>query len=392
MKLLRRASTIGAVLSLSLALGVTATQASGLPAARWRMTYLSPVSNTNLSSVLATGPGSAWAIGNTNSGRTFVMRWNGAHWRWIHIPGSAHFQANVLAASGPDDVWAFGISTARGEDLAFRFDGTAWHRIPMVDAGSPGAPVVLSPSSAYFIGAGFCIRNGARARTCSTDLWHWNGHSWAFQVISKLVVGLAAISASQVDLAALTFVRFPAGGSDPTGRLAVFSSDGPRWRRDSFTSPRVFGDFVTLAATSVKDVWLVARPESQNTRPPIAFHFNGRSWAEVRVPSTAPAQLYPALPDGHGGVWFGPWVHWTGRKWVNAFPSGGFAGVDCLGVNAMSRIPGSSEILSAGWAHRIGAHDSFNAMTAIYQAAAHPKSGTRAPDSRDAVCVTTAHR
>jgi hypothetical protein len=375
---------------LSLALGVTTTQASGIPAARWRMTYLSRVSNTNLSSVLATGPASAWAIGNTKSGRTFVMRWNGTHWRWIQIPGSANFQANTLAATGPDDVWAFGINTARGEDLAFRFDGTAWHRISMPDAGSPGSPVVLSPASAYFIGAGFCVHDGARARTCSTDLWHWNGRSWAFQVIDKLVVGLAAISASQVDLAALTFVRFPPGNGTATGRLAVFSSDGQQWRRVPFTSPRVVGDFVTIAATSAKAVWIVARPASQKTQQPAAFHFNGRSWTEVRVPATEPAQLYPALIDGHGGVWFGPWVHWTGRKWVNASPAGGFPGVDCLGVNAMSRIPGSSEILSAGWAHRIGSHDSFNAMTAIYQAGAHSKSGTRAPDSRDSVCVTAA--
>ena len=30
--------------------------------------------------------------------------------------------------------------------------------------------------------------------------------------------------------------------------------------------------------------------------------------------------MFALTYDGHDGVWAGPYAHWTGTKWINAYP------------------------------------------------------------------------
>jgi len=57
------------------------------------------------------------------------------------------------------------------------------------------------------------------------------------------------------------------------------------------------------------------------------------------------------VTDGRGGVWFGPWLHWTGHAWINTsvYPYGPtwlakYGGL----VQAMARIPGTGTVLAGG--------------------------------------------
>jgi hypothetical protein len=311
------------------------------------------------------------------------LRWNGVRWRSVHVPGSS-FQANFLAASGPDDVWLLGTAAATAVTEAFRFNGTAWHAVPMPAVGTPGLPVVLSATDVWFLQNWYCTSVKGHLQSCSTDVWHWDGHSWKSQVLNRAVVAMGGVQ-GHVWLAELTSPQFPGSGS-PTGRLALFRLDGGGWRRIWFSSPRVDGFFVTVAASSAKDLWVVARPVRQTAQQSGVFHYNGRHWMQLRVPLSQPTQLVPAMPDGLGGVWLGPWAHWTGRRWVDTIPLGGFRGVDCFSINGLATVPGSSYVWGAGWAHRIGARDQLNAMLARYGL---PQSGpaSSAVAARRPVCV-----
>lgn len=386
MKLVRTACVTGAALGLMLTLAPASTQAAGLPAPRWRIDYMSRVSSTNLNGVVAAGRGSAWAIGLTSADRTILLRWNGVRWRWVKSPGPASFQANDLAASGRNDVWLVGLNTRTGTAEGFRFDGAAWHSVPMPQIGTPGPPIILSPSNVWFTQGWMCTVTAGHTQGCTSTLWHWDGHSWTSHVVNKAVVGLGGIP-GHLWLASLAFVRFPAGSGDPTGRLAVFRLNGQAWQRMAFSAPRVNGFFATVAASSGRDLWVVARPVRQSARQSGVFHFNGRAWTELRVPSAEPTQLVPVLPDGRGGIWLGPWAHWTGRRWQNTIPISGFAGVDCFSMNGLSTIPGSSDVWGAGWAHRIGTSDNFNAMIGIYGRPHRRPASSASTARRIPVCV-----
>jgi hypothetical protein len=391
MKLFRTAGVIGAVFGLMLTLGPASTQAAGLPAPQWRIFYLSKVSNTALSRVVAVGRRSAWAIGSISGDMTSLVRWNGVRWRQVNSPGPASFQADGLTAAGPDAVWLVGVNTRVGIE-AFRFDGTAWHRVPWPKFAGLELPiVVLGPSNVWFSDVYSCMPTAGPAQSCTTNIWHWDGHSWTSQVFNKAVVAMGGIP-GHLWLAALTSVRLSPDKISRTGRLAVFRLNGHAWQRMPFSAPRVNADFVTVAASWARDLWVVARPVHQSARRSGVFRFNGRAWTEIRVPSAEPTEVDPVLPDGRGGIWLGPWAHWTGRRWVNTIPTSPLPRVDCFSFSGLSRMPGSSDVWGVGWAHRIGAGDNkLNAMIGIYGRSRHrPASSVSSIARRLPVCVADA--
>lgn len=393
MRLVQRAGVVGATLGLALALCPASAQAARLPAPRWRIVYMSQVRNSGLRDVVATGRRSGWAHGTTTSDKTILLRWNGSRWRWVKPPGTASFEADSLNASGPDNVWLTGINTRIGGAVGFRFDGIAWHRVPMPPVDSSAPPVVLSPSNVWLYTSLGCTFNGATPN-CATAIWHWDGQRWTSQVMNKIVGAMGGIR-GHVWLGVLRFVRFSDG--DPTGRLALYRLNGQAWQPMSFSTPRVAPIFNTITASSAKNLWVVAGGlvHRITARHSGVFHFNGRAWTELRGPIAESAQLFPVSLDGHGGIWLGPWAHWTGRRWVNAFPRTGFAGVDCFGINGLATIPGSTEVLAAGAGHRIGsARDQFNAMVLAYRSQRKsPGSTSPAPIAHpnEVTCIFAPH-
>src|SRR5262249_20857964 len=98
-----------------------------------------------------------WTFPQLTRGRTttqFALHWNGTSWKTFTLHGAANIgDTAVFSAS---DAWAFGAAPAKrtglgdGPPFAARFNGTAWHRVPM--PGTPGDVSALSASDIWAFG------------------------------------------------------------------------------------------------------------------------------------------------------------------------------------------------------------------------------------------------
>ncbi len=73
----------------------------------------------------------------------------------------------------------------------------------------------------------------------------------------------------------------------------------------------------------------------------------GKSWRLLRIPKGTFTEG-PVVADGHGGVWFGPWTHWTGRAWTTYLFASVGHGYSSPYLPYMARIPGTTTILAGG--------------------------------------------
>jgi hypothetical protein len=59
-------------------------------------------------------------------------------------------------------------------------------------------------------------------------------------------------------------------------------------------------------------------------------------------------------------VWVGPYLHWTGSRWIDAFPAvNPFPSLSGFSLQAIAPVPGSSGLWAAG-------ADSKGRMIAVY--------------------------
>ena len=72
----------------------------------------------------ATSARSAWAVGSTASGQTLIVRWNGTAWKRIPSPSPAGSTLYGVAATSASNAWAVG--SAGGKTLIERWNGTTW--------------------------------------------------------------------------------------------------------------------------------------------------------------------------------------------------------------------------------------------------------------------------
>jgi hypothetical protein len=70
--------------------------------------------------------------------------------------------------------------------------------------------------------------------------------------------------------------------------------------------------------------------------------------------------------DGHDGVRAGPYAHWTGTKWINAFQIASMPGSDTFSLRGMAVIPGSSSIWGVGWVGRSASNHTQDSLIAVY--------------------------
>jgi hypothetical protein len=140
--------------------------------------------NNDLNGVAATGPDDAWAVGdiNSNTGKTFILHWNGTKWSRVSSPS---FQTNdvltAVGASSRSNVWAVGrkITGADSKTLTLHWDGKSWRRVPspnetgVIPQNTLSAVAVVSPTSAWAVGA---YEGGHTAL-----ILRWNGAKWIHQ-------------------------------------------------------------------------------------------------------------------------------------------------------------------------------------------------------------------
>jgi len=117
-----------------------------------------------------------------------------------------------------------------------------------------------------------------------------------------------------------------------------------------------------IAVDSASDVWIGGFTATGSRG--YAMHWNGRKWQAL----TAPAGLSTgteAVPDGHGGVWLGPWAHWTGRAWADTLQAGLPAPLSGMRIYQLVKVPGTSGSYWGAGAVVIGQYSTTNRVAML---------------------------
>jgi len=151
-------------------------------------------------------------------------------------------------------VWAF---AAGYRACAARFDGRAWHTIPM--PGEPYAVSALSPGDIWATGPTAATAPKAPGPGLTRPVYvamHWNGRRWHI----------------------LPFPRLPLAGDQ------VLSGG-------------------TISASGPSDVWIEydIGVIGTNTSTGLLLHWNGQAWHQFRTPRSL--GVWSIASDGRGGLW-----------------------------------------------------------------------------------------
>jgi hypothetical protein len=239
-------------------------------------------SHNVLTSVTATSPRSAWAVGWRDNTRevpkTLTLHWNGTTWTTVESPNFGDFgdrEANFLFAVdavSDDDVWAVGQGGLG--TLILHFDGSAWSVVPSPSSGPNlnqlDGVAAVSANDVWAVGTFQDTHFNSQAL-----IEHWDGNAWSI-------------------------VDSPAGASMANALNAV-------------------------AAIATDDVWAVG----QHGNVPLIEHWNGRSWrvSPSPAPATANSLLRGVSAASRNNVWAVGFdvvngqtliEHWNGTTWAIA--------------------------------------------------------------------------
>jgi hypothetical protein len=330
---------------VAITLGVaSAAPAQAATPNAWRLVYRSHTQG-EMTGVVATGPGNAWAVGFLQEGpelqvvnQLFVVHWTGKTWRPVTVPGGNGFVAESVAASSARNVWIFAQNDyAPFNKAVFIYDGARWHSMSAPSYVTPpggafsvgGNPLVLS-SSDVWMPAGFssCTYPHKAAPKCASVIWHWNGHTWKEYDLAASIDSLAGVSANDVLAVGVAWQK----SQLEAGTTVAFRWNGKFWARVIVPRTRVYG-FASVGMDSARDVWIGAGTDGGFAG--FAMHWNGR-WTST--PAFGGAES-PVVPDGHGGVWLGDFAHWTGRTWIGSNFAAPLTG---MGAAVLAKIPGTA--------------------------------------------------
>ena len=262
-----------------------------------------------------------------------MRHWTGGRWRAVRLPGAASLSPIDAAASSADDIWVGGLKTVRTAggvavvNEILRYNGHDWVSVPVPASNFAFGLAVVSSTNAW--GFGGPSRCPAR---CYTGLLHWNGHAWQAGRVWLTGVSLGATATGQVW--AVGQARLNSAGM-PAGPVEAYTWRGGTWRYVRQIPDRSGLCDCGIDIVARNDVWI------DNA------HWNGRSWRLLRIPKGTFTEG-PVVADGHGGVWFGPWTHWTGRTWTTYLFASVRGGYSSPYLPYMARIPGTTTILAGG--------------------------------------------
>ncbi len=148
-----------------------------------------PGATGELTGVTATSGGDVWAVGHyvvsdnpEVTVSTLVMHWDGTSWKQADSPspGQGNAQLSSVAATSPSDAWAVGFfaNGTSGQTLILHWNGTSWSQVaspdPFVDNHLTGV-AATSAGSAIAVGTG---RNNGRQDLSTTLALRWDGTAW----------------------------------------------------------------------------------------------------------------------------------------------------------------------------------------------------------------------
>jgi hypothetical protein len=336
-------------------------------AAGWRIAaLLRHCGNDNMTSVAATGPGDAWALGQPPWGGgpgcgADVEHWDGTAWRRVPVPrGVFAADAGLLAARSARDAWIFPVRAAHvgssyfAYNYALHWDGTAWHasRFPgklILQAAAVAGPAEVWAFGAIYRGSDTLIPDTARydgrawhrvrlpaeplaAARGADDLWaigptvataariprrqdiialHWNGRTWSTLATPKLALppGPASAVAASLTVAgprSLWWYYQVAGLGTIGATQRLLHWDGTAWHAIALPAP--IGRVDALTQDGHGGIWLTADLEVNFGLVQYWYHYNSGRWTRQRVPS----------PRGYSNTVFGmAWIPRTRSVWAD---------------------------------------------------------------------------
>jgi hypothetical protein len=137
----------------------------------------------SFSDIAAVSKTNIWAVGDLygKKGNTiyqpFIRHYAGGGWKAVTIPGSPKFESGQVSAPTANDVWVFGLSPSSVADsVAYRYDGSRWHKIPVPAQTYLQGAVALGPRNVWAFGSSGTVF--APGSSVSATVFHWNGAKW----------------------------------------------------------------------------------------------------------------------------------------------------------------------------------------------------------------------
>jgi hypothetical protein len=363
--LMRGVAAAVAGAALVTAMGASPVMARAVPG--WRGTYLARSAQANLLlGVAAPSRNDAWAVGEYEQQTgPIILHWDGKRWLSADVPGAGPaFEPSSVYATSPSDVWIFGSIWRSGADEALFFNGVTWQTTQLpITSGGTNEVAVLGPASVWAISAGTCLSH------CPTVATYWHGHGWLPSKIPLDVWGITA-AGNHVYAIAVSALR-PA---DQTFVPMLYERLRGRWVRRAVVNHRLSNPL--LAASSVSDVWIWGHLPGPHA-PGVLYHWNGARLQQVAVPASL-VTTDVLTADGHGGVWAGPFAHWTGEKWISfRADAQRLEGM----LTALAPIPGTKTTWLVGGLVSHGQDQSFAAVNS----AAPPRTAQRGHERQRSV-------
>jgi hypothetical protein len=257
----------------------------------WQLTFRAhsgtPTVHNGLISVSASGTGSAWAVGGTDTsggtpGAPLAERWNGTKWQATILPSGLTGTLGAVSTPAPNDAWA--VSQLTG--YALHWNGTTWSvakKWPELQNPRELTGVTaFSPTNVWVFGA-----PGAHP---GLGTWHLSGTTWT------KVTGLAGSISTASALSPTSMWAIGSDGTAPDDILLHYN--GTTWQR--LTSTVLTGQrFSGILVKHANDIYAIATAGSGTQH---LVHFNGSGWKSLSVPSSV--QLRGIAPDGSKGEWF----------------------------------------------------------------------------------------
>ncbi len=266
----------------------------------WRI--VANAHNISFWSVVALSQNDAWVVGYNRTPRQegriiLIQRWNGAQWSDVPNPNPtdpAHFLV-AMAAVSANDVWAVGnVFTEPNINLPLteRWDGSAWKIV--ANPALPGvtdsllSAVTRIPNSNQLWAVGFAL-TGPRPAYEQPLIERWDGAAW--KVVASPTLPSGAFGAKLHSVVALSATNAWAVGeytaSDHTIRTLIVHWDGATWK--VAPSPNTWGTLASVAAAGAHDVRAVGHTfEGDGSIQHLLMEqWNGSAWQVATIPEPA---------------------------------------------------------------------------------------------------------
>jgi len=254
-------------------------------------------------------------------------RWDGAAWHPVPLADLSSYNVDLTGIAAPSEqaAWAVGRLWVGGQltALALHWDGQAWQRTPLA------GPLATTTS----LRAVAAAQEAATAVGSAGDTalaWRWDGRAWQAETIAPpTFAGFSAVAHSALtSVAVLARDNAWAVGAAPGGALVVHWSDGA-WHLVPLATPAdttLFG----IAAAGPNDLWTVGASGNGTAPVPFVAQWTGAAWTpeHLDLPDGAPfGLLYSVTAVAPDDVWAaGSYqgadgdrlllAHWDGRRWT----------------------------------------------------------------------------